>query len=170
MDTLVDIRDHLLQEVGQTLQTISNSLLKLGPFRLSHTEVGCYFHINHLTYQHVGDQLFIKMRIPLTATTTLFTVYQIHAVPIPLAANKQDRTIVEISKPYISISYDKNFYMRLTESEYQFCTGTQLKRCNQALTMQKTTNPDCFLALYNDHPKMISKLCNILLLPSTNHS
>ena len=191
VDTLVDIHGHLLQEeqavqtllqgylpyyflppdeLGQTLQTISNSLLKLGPFRLSHTEVRYYYHINDLTYQRVDDQLFIKMRIPLTATTTLFTVYQIHAVPIPLAANKQDRTIVEISKPYIAISYDKIFYMRLTENEYQFCTGTQLKRCNQALTMQETTNPDCLLALYNDHPKMISKLYNILFLPSTNHS
>ena len=89
-------------------------------------------------------------------------------MPIPLAANRHEHSLINIVKPYIAISYDKLFYVSLTESEYQFCTGNQLKRCNQALSMQETSHPDCALALFNDNANQISKLCKISLLPATN--
>ena len=96
-----------------------------------------------ITYKLDQQQLFIKIRIPLTATTTAFTLYRVHSVPIPLGANHSDKTFIEITKPYLAISFDNLFYMMLSESEYQFCTGNHFKRCNQALTMLESSSPDC---------------------------
>lgn len=42
--------------------------------------------------------------------------------------------------------------------------------CPQALSMQETGHPDCALALFNDQPQLVSKLCNINFFPATNHS
>ena len=152
-----------------TLQDISDILPTLGSFQISHREIGYYYHLNDVTYQRVDDNLYVKIKIPLTTTTTLFTLYRMNAVPIPLGADRKERSIVEMSKPYIAISHDNLFYIMLSESEYHFCTGNQLKRCNQALSMQETTHPDCALALFNEQPKLVSKLCQInLLLANTS--
>ena len=185
VDILVDIRTNLYQEeqalqvllqgylpyllvppheLTHTLQDISDILPTLGSFQISHREIGYYYHLNDVTYQRVDDNFYVKIKIPLTTTTTLFTLYRMNAVPIPLGADRKERSIVEMSKPYIAISHDNLFYIMLSESEYHFCTGNQLKRCNQALSMQETTHPDCALALFNDQPKLVSKLCQINLL------
>ena len=150
------------------MQEIAEELSRFGPFKLTHTEIGYYYHLQDLTYKLDKNQLFIKLRIPLTATTTVFSRYRIHSVPIPLGADHSDRSIIELPKPYLAISYDRLFYMLLSESEYQFCTGNHLKRCNQSLTMQETTNPNYALALFYDQSKLISKLCPVTFLPKTN--
>ena len=112
--TLADIRFHLSQTetaiqtllngylpyyfvhailLQSALDTIADEVIKFGPFKLSHTEiaeVGYYYHLQDITYTLDQQQLFIKIQIPLTATTTAFTLYRVHSVPIPLGANHSD--------------------------------------------------------------------------------
>ena len=114
------------------------------------------------------QQLFIKIRILLTTTTTAFTLYRVHSVPIPLRANHSDKTFMEITKPYLAISFDNLFYMMLSEGEYQFCTGNHFKRCNQALTVLESSSLDCALALFYDFPKIITELCQFTFVPKSH--
>ena len=183
--SLVDIRSHLHQteeaiqtllqgylpynfvppaELQDLLEDITQEIAKLGPFHLTHTDVGFYYHLQDIVYKLVGDKLFIKLRIPVTASTTAFTIYRIHSVPISMSTNQDDRTIIDIDKPYLAISIDKLFYMSLSESEYQFCTGNHLKRCNQALTMKESSSPSCALALFYDNPRSVAELCSVTFL------
>ena len=189
VDTLADIRFHLSQTetaiqtllngylpyhfvppilLQNSLDTIADEVIKFGPFKLSHTEIGYYYHLQDITYKLDQQQLFIKIRIPLTATTTAFTLCRVHSVPIPLGANHSDKTFIEITKPYLAISFDNLFYMMLSESEYQFCTGNHFKRCNQALTMLESSSPDCALALFYDLPKIITELCQFTFVPKSH--
>ena len=189
VDTLVDIRTHLYQtehalqtllqgylpyyfvppkELDYALDKIATEIAKQGPFKLTHKEIGFYYHLQDIVYKLDKQKLFIKLRIPLTTTTTAFSLYRVHSVPIPLTADQSDRTIIEIQKPYLAISSDKLFYMLLSHSEYQFCTGNHFKRCNQALTMKESSNPSCVLALFYDQPQPISKLCSVTFLPKSS--
>ena len=188
VDTLVDIQSHLRQtelaiqtllqgylpyyfvpptELQNTLASIRSQLTRIGPFHLTHTEIGYYYHIQDITYKLHKDKLFVKIRIPVTSTTTAFTLYWIHSVPIPVSANQEDQTVIDIPEPYIAISLDKLFYMSLSESQYQFCTGNNLKRCKQALTMQEISYPSCALALFYDNPRSVAKLCSVSFLPKS---
>ena len=188
--TLIDIRSHLhqtedviqtllqgylpyyfvpLRELQGLLEDITKEVGKLGPFHLTHKDVAFYYHLQDIVYTLVDDKLFIKIRIPLTASTTAFTLYRIHSVPIPLSANQEERTVTEIEKPYLAIIQDKLFYMLLSKSEYQFCTGNHLKRCNQALTMKESSTSNCALALFYDKPKSVAELCTVTLLPKSKY-
>ena len=187
---LIDIRFHLHQtedaiqtllqgylpyyfvpprELQEVLQGITKEVGKLGPFHLTHKDVAFYYHLQDIVYKLVDNKLFIKIRIPLAASTTAFTLYRIHSVPIPLSAKQEERTVIEIEKPYLAISQDKLFYKLLSESEYQFCTGNCLKRCNQALTMKESSTSNCALALFYDKPKSVAELCTVTLLPESKY-
>ena len=111
VDILVDIRSMLQQqeqaiqsllqgylpylfvppdELVQTLQEIAETLPTYGSFKISHSEIGYYYHLNDITYQQVDNKLYIKIKIPLKTTTTSFTLYRINSVPIPLAPDRQE--------------------------------------------------------------------------------
>ena len=151
------------------LEDIIKEVEKLGPFHLTHKDIAFYYHLQDIVYRLVDDKLFIKIRIPPTASTTAFTLYRIHSVLIHLSAKQGERTVIEIEKPYLAISQDKLFYMLLSESEYQFCTGNHLKRCNQALTMKESSKSNCALALFYDKPKSVAELCTVTLLPESKY-
>ena len=89
-------------------------------------------------------------------------------MPISLRANHSDKTFIEITKPYLAISFDNLFYMMLSEGEYQCCTGSHFKRCNQAPTMLESSSPDCALALFYDLPKIITELCQFTFVPKSH--
>ena len=157
-------------ELTQTLKYIAEILPTYGSFRISHTEIGYYYHLNDVTYHRVNNKLFLKIKIPLTTTTTSFTLYRINTVPIPIGPDRQEHSLIQLKKPYLVISKDNLFYVTLSENEYHFCVGNQLKTCSQALSMQETGHPDCALALFNDQPQLVSKLCDVNFIPATNYS
>ena len=186
---MLDIKTHLLQteqaiqtllqgylpyyfvppeDLRAAIQAIGHELSKIGPFRLTHTEIGFYYHLEDIAYKLDNYKLFIKIRIPVTTTTTAFTLYRVNSVPIPVAADKEDKTIIDISKPYLAISSDSLFYMLLSESEYQFCTGNHFKRCNQALTMRESSKPECLMALFHDQPRSVAEQCSVLYIPKSD--
>lgn len=191
-DVLSDIRFHLEQEqiaiqtlfngylpqyfvspldLSTALDKITNHLKSFSVFELTHKDINHYYHIKDITYVLTMDTLYIKLNLPVADTkSTAFTVYQIHSIPIPIGPDHTDRTILEVEKPYLAVSLNKLFYMSLSQTEYESCVGDQLKRCSQARSMQETRKPNCALALLNDLPKLISELCPVTLLPSTNYS
>ena len=158
------------QDLRYALDTIGYELSKTGPFKLTHTETGFYYHLQDIVYKLDNYKLFIKVRMPVTTTTTAFTLYRVNSIPIPVAADKEDRTIIDILKPYLAISSDKLFYTLLSESEYQYCTGNHFKRCNQALTMIESSNPNCLTALFYDQPRSVAQFCSVSYLPKSNTS
>ena len=103
------------EELTNTLQGIADLLLKSGGFKICHEDIGYYYHLNDITYQRIDNKPFIKIKIPLTATTTLFQLYRINTVPIPLAADRHEHSLFDIPKPYIAISYNRLFYVSLTK-------------------------------------------------------
>ena len=107
------------------------------------------------------------MKIPLTSTSTVFTVYRINSVPIILGPNREETSVMKFKKPFIAVSNDEMFYIRLSQSELDWCQGKMLKRCTQGLIMQEVDKPDCALAILQSKVKDISELCDFTLLPKS---
>lgn len=186
-DTLVDIRYALSREV-QAIQTllegylpvylvpptvlrdvldnIRSKIMQYGAFRLAHDNPSHYYSLKDISYYRDDDMLYLSVKIPLTSTNTVFTVYRVYGVPIVLGENRSEKSIINFEKPYMAISNNFMFYLMLSEAEFQSCTGNTLKRCSRGLAMKEISNPNCAVALFLGDQDKIKQVCDYTLLPN----
>ena len=98
-------------QIQYILEDIMQEINKLGPSRLTHKDVGFYYHLQDIVYKLLGDKFIIKLGIPVTASTTAFTTYMMLSVPIFVSTNQDNRIIIDIDKPYLATSLDKLLYV-----------------------------------------------------------
>ena len=185
VDSLTDLRHKLTQELHmiQTLlegylpvemvspSTLSDTLDRIQDqgnfattFQFALTDLSAYYKMQDILYTVTGDQLFVTLKIPVTSTTTVYTVYRIQAVPIRISNERKETSVIELKDPYLAVSSDELFYFEMSESQFKSCQGNLFKRCDQGLAVKETTHMTCSLAIFlNDHSE-IEKLCEFTLL------
>ena len=60
-----------LEDLHTAIQTIGHELSTIGPFRLTHTEIGFYYHLEGIAFKLDNYKLLIKIWISVTTTTTV---------------------------------------------------------------------------------------------------
>lgn len=114
-----------LQDV---LRHLDAQLRKQGHFKIIHSQVGYYYRVPLITYVRAEDHLYIKLKIPVGPTDTVFSLYPITALPIPISHEANEGlTIIEGNSTYLGISKDTNFYMDLDEKEILHCPCVTIK-------------------------------------------
>ena len=151
-------------ELRNVLRRIRHTVKERGQFVFAHTDIAAYYHLQDITYIRERDFLYITLKIPISSTTTVYTVYRIHSIPIMLGDSGVDRSIIQFDEPYLAVSDDRLFFFTMTEAEYQFCQGNVFRRCSQGLAVQETDHPNCALALFLDDTEKINQLCDFTLL------
>ena len=149
-------------ELATVLDNIKHDLYQYGSFQLAHEDIVNYYSLQDITYVRKNGYLYITVKIPLSSTNTIFTVYRIHSVPITLSLTNAETSIMNFDRPYFAISNDRLFYI-LSESEFALCKGKMLRRCSQSLLMKETSSTSCALALFLDDSKLIANLCDFTL-------
>ena len=190
-DTLTDLRHHLAQELQgiqtlldgylpvnlvpphslqQTVNTVSSALRPKKQFSLAYLndDMAAYYKLQDISYHRQRDYLFITLKIPIASTTTTYTVYRVHAVPLRLSDSHNDESIILFDEPYLAISNDRMFYFTMSESEFKSCQGNVFKKCAKGLAVQEFTHKICALAIFFNDAESVNKLCEFTLLKSKN--
>ena len=189
VDSLTDLRHKLTQELHmiqtllegylpvemvspQTLRDTLEDIQERGDFattfQFALTDLSAYYKMQDILYTVTRDQLFVTLKIPITSTTTVYTVYRIQAVPIRISNERNETSVIELKDPYLAVSSDKMFYFTMSESQFQSCQGNLFKRCDQGLAVKETTHMTCSMAIFlNDHSQ-IKELCEFTLLLNDN--
>lgn len=150
------IPPHILTEY---LFHLDNNLKKSSPgFTVTHKSASYYYHVRDIMYARSEDNLFISIKIPLSSTNTIFKLYKVETLPVPMAGLDLHTEISNVPK-YFAVSSDQQFYLELKESEIKDCPGSNFKKCNHITAIKERSLYSCISSIYfKNQPKSVS-LC-----------
>ena len=85
----------------------------------------------------------------------MFEVYKIISVPLPLNNNQSLHmyTLYELPS-LLALSVDKNYYIDLSNEQYETCIGTPIRHCSHNNAIQTTSRPSCAVAIFTNQLNM----------------
>ena len=92
-----------------------------------------------------------------------FRLYYAQVVPIPLDGKHDQYSITKLDHEFIAVNNDHDTYALLTMQDYQFCRGTEFRRCNILFRVDKATTPSCLFALFKGDSIVVNQLCESVL-------
>jgi hypothetical protein len=127
-------------------------------FSITHMKAKYYYHVKNIMYARTNRNLFISVKIPLSSTDTIFKLYNIDTVPVPMGPIEFHSEINNVPT-YFAISSDNQFYLELAESDIKDCFGKTVKRCKQIMAIKERVLASCISSIFfQDHATAI-KLC-----------
>ena len=147
---------------------------KLPNFCITHSHTSYYYAHKLVSFAHTDRFLYIKLAIPITKGNTLFDVYRLSVLPLPVVSGNDSNALTEISgyAPYIAVSKDNLHYADMSEGDIQHCVGNRYKSCHGLIIPIEREMASCTSSLYYMDPTNIHKLCKHTLThnsPSTYH-
>ena len=99
----------------------------------------------------------------------MFEVYKIISVPLPLNNNQSLLMYTSYELPsLLTLSVDKNYYIDLSNEQYETCIGTPIRHCSHNIAIQTTSRPSCAVAIFTNQLNKISSLSKSTLSLHTN--
>ena len=157
-------------ELKKAIEQIKTQLLAYDGFTVTHDNHLYYYHIPDITYTRFGDRLYIKLKVPVTSTANLFDVYKLSSIPIAIGTDRNEVTEFSLEDSYVAISRNNQFYVTMSENEYEYCSGNQYKRCDNLMVVRETEKPNCMLALFKGDAKLIYQHCEIQIARQASES
>ena len=112
--------------------------------------------LHYISQTHI----YIKLTIPLSSYDSIFTLYQVISLPLPISHNVTTVTTQIINLPqYVAISKQNKYYMQLNQEELQICHGDHIIHCPANLPIYPYKHTSCILALWVDDSILINSLC-----------
>lgn len=150
----VDLRE-LLADIEQQLP----ETLELKDY--SHEKVMWYYrHLPVITVPD-HDQIHIITSIPLIPSDSLFTLYKVVVLPLPVL-NTNDNSQIQIEGTHFAISSRGNTFIILDNDEIRLCSNSELTFCplhRAAMNLART--PSCIGSLFQLDQEGIKKQCTI---------
>ena len=137
-------------------------------FALSHAEIADYYHLPNVLYAHTSRYLYLTLRIPITTSDTMFELYKLTALPVPLTTtNTTGYTMIRETAPFLAMSPSGTFFFELTTEELATCAGSTVRHCPHLFAARERDALTCSAALFTDQLDAVNKLCKAQLYPST---
>ena len=153
-------------KLKQFLNKLHAVLLKDYPtFRIAQTEVKYYYTAPNVVYLRTRNQLYIKIKIPITTTDTLIHFYHVTALPVPTVTN-HTTYVTKISgfSEYIGITNSELFYVETNRASLELCSGKQIQICPRIFAMNDRAKASCTSALFHDEQENIKTKCQTHLM------
>ena len=155
-----------------SLEAISKAISKSYPgYQLVHTDPNFYYTSRLATTVYTDNHLLVHVKVPFSRESSLYSLYQTTAFPIPIQTNDPSSvgyTVADPISPYIAISPDKNSYFELSNSEFSLCTGEQLLICQYDHVLVHRPQYSCTAAIFFHQDEIFTQVCSPKLFPNSD--
>ena len=135
-------------------------------FVLTHSEVAAYYQLPITLYAHSRKYLYITLRIPVTTSDSLYNLYRLTTIPVPLSPNQLiGYTQISGHTPFLAIATTGSYFFELTLDDLSSCTGTDIRHCPRFFPSRERDALTCTAALFTDDMDIIANLCDTKLFP-----
>ena len=148
----------ILGHVSQTLRNHGNTLHLIYKHSIHY-----YTHANFI-YWRQHNNLFITLKLPLSAYDMLFNVFQIIQTPNPLHNETSYSTSLQDIDHYLLMAINDQAYTTIPSSVSQN-TPPNFKSLLQRKFWHKA-HTSCLMAIYYDLPLKVNHLCNFSVIPN----
>ena len=137
-------------------------------FVLTHSEVATYYQVPITLYSHSRKYLYITLRLPVTTSDSLYKLYKLSTLPVPLAHTESvGYTQIIGHSPYLTIATTRSYFFELNLEDLSTFSGTEIKHCSHFFPSQERDALTCTAAFFTDNIDVIPKLCRTQLFPET---
>ena len=157
-------------QVKKLYKIISKHLQKNYPsFVITNPDINNFYDSPNYLFYAIDKHLYIQVKIPLSSYNAIFEVYKIISVPLPLNNNQSLHMYTSYELPsLLALSVDKNYYIDLSNEQYETCIGTPIRHCSHNIAIQTTSRPSCAVAIFMNQFNKISSICKSTLSLHTN--
>lgn len=164
-----------ISSLKTVLNTISEDLARKYPnFELAYSDISQYYKMSRIHISRDLNLLYIHMQIPLRSLDSLFTVYKSTVYPLPVSqhhfnvTNVNAMTLVSGVSTYLAISLDQSFYIELTDSDINSCTGDDFLQCATPKALVRSSFLSCTSALFFSQLNIAYEKCDLLYHMNTS--
>ena len=149
------------------IKSIANSLRKNHKgFYLVNTDPAYFYsHAKFIYARHYGN-LYISVKFPISTHNQPLQLYKVITLPVPLNATSSHATQLLNVPEYIAITHHHDFFVHLSSTDLLKCTPTSLSLCPNNIPLTPFSTSDCTMAIFQNNPKMVNKLCDFRFVPN----
>ena len=158
-----------LEEIYKVVQTHLNNE-RSSFFITDPNPINFYNAPNFLFYTET-EKIYLHLRIPLSSYQATFEIYKIIVIPLPVNYNNSTNMYTTYKLPtMLALTTNKNYYIELTQDDYESCKGLPVKHCSSNLPIRPSSQPSCALAIFNDDMDLVKTICDSTLTIDNNIS
>ncbi|CAC5379943.1 unnamed protein product [Mytilus coruscus] len=154
-------------DFSRTLHQIQSTLNKKYPgFFLTHSHPSYYYTTSNFIFTRNFSSLFITVQFPVSSHAQPLQLYKIISLPVPTPTNKTTMHATKLLDlpQYLALTYQHDYYLPLSTDDLTNCVHGPIVFCTFNKALIPITVPDCFLALFQNNVKQVSRLCNFRFL------
>ena len=136
--------------------------------RVAIKDVQYYFGQNIPMYTYTDTHIYVTVNIIISVTDSLFDLYKVNIMEIPLdtnATNTKGTTFLKTNIDFLAVSKDGQTFLELTNNDMLTCRGDNIKFCPNIIPRFETQDPSCLVALFLEIDFNVHTLCNFKVKP-----
>ena len=160
----------LPKDLEKVLGSIAENLLKSLPsFTITHPYIAYYYAHKLVSFAHSADFLFIKLRVPINSGNSIYNVYEVISMPLPVVHN-YTHGLAEIAgqSRYLAVSSDYLLYKELDALDV--CTNEVYSKCPQIIVPVDRMTHSCTSSLFFNDTHGIDTKCMKKFTPNAPKS
>jgi hypothetical protein len=147
--------------ISESLQQIKHHLHKRFPgFHVVHKDPNFYYNMKTVRYSRSKNSIFVTLKMPVSSSKSLFNLFQVYSVPVPLNESTGHATKLMEYPPYVALTENRKVYIEIDHSQYLQCQGRQVKHCPHALPQQSTSSLTCVTAILLQQHARVREICD----------
>ncbi len=153
-------------EMKRLFSKIRRLLQKRHPhFSIAVNDIGFMYRTPGVAYTWDEDNIYVQVRIPVSAYDSRYLVYRPSAIALPLS-EEQPFKLTKLTKvpELFAVSFDQHFYFELTQNELNSCVGRTDKYCLYAFPVIGSVTPSCMSSIFWNQYTDARRLCDVLYI------
>jgi hypothetical protein len=147
-----DVFDHIREQLAASS----------GLATIAHPSVAYYYQARDILFSQDDDNLYITIKVPITAVAASIDVYSVMALSVPMNSSTHFNSTLIVNLPhFFGITRDGEFYAEFNFDLYSSCAGNDIKMCPSMISVRSRTSLSCMSAIYFDLPTQVHDLCEI---------
>ncbi|KAK3100591.1 hypothetical protein FSP39_022245 [Pinctada imbricata] len=149
------------------IKSITKSLQKHHKgFFLTYTDPSYFYSHAKFIYARHYANLYISVKFPVSTHEKPLQLYKIITLPVPLNNTSNHATQLLNIPDYLAVTHHHDYFVHLSSTDLQKCTSTPLSLCTNNLPLSPLSTPDCIMAIFENKPKRVAKLCDFRFVPN----
>ena len=136
--------------------------------RVAIRDVQYYFGQNIPMYTYTDTHIYVTINIIISVTESLFDLYKVNIMEIPLdtnATNTKGTTFLKTKIAFLAVSKSGQTFLELTNNDMLTCRGDNIKFCPNIIPRFEIEDPSCLVALFLEKDFNVHTLCNFKVKP-----
>ena len=161
--SLTLIAPDYLRQILRTIQNQLPSAFFLKDFE-GHELIWFYQHLKTMVLAD-SEQLHILAVIPLLQTESLYQIYRMSVLPVPLQNEREKASKIKLNSAYFAVSAAKLSYVVMSLDDVVHCQNVENGYCPlQEPYRSLARSPSCESAIFLKNPENIQSFCEIEII------